>query len=78
MLMLSASPSNAIRGGFFTIYLACIISELEEYQVSLPSVQHCQYGALEATHSPELTELEEYQVGPPCLTFHCLTSRRIR
>ena len=33
MMYISASPDVFTRGGFFTIYLACIISELEEYQV---------------------------------------------
>ena len=33
MLFIGANPNVVIRGGFFTIYLACIAAELEEFQV---------------------------------------------
>ena len=33
MTYIGASPDVMVRGGFFTIYLACIATELEEFQV---------------------------------------------
>ena len=33
MMYVAASPYVAVRGTFFTVYLACIISEMEEFQV---------------------------------------------
>ena len=40
MLVISASPSTVVRGAFFSVYLACIVLEIEEFQVGPPPYPH--------------------------------------